>query len=98
MKIVSTVVLLSVALSALACSSFRQRKLQNESEAVILKTEDFKVNNSRLPESLSEIGVAEKEEGPIYYRKTGGTSFEIWFGADLGESVTYNSVSKEWRP
>jgi hypothetical protein len=43
------------------------------------------------------IGIEEKEEGPIYYRKESETKFVLWFGTILGESVTYNSDTKEWK-
>jgi len=96
MRILAVIVLIAAVLSALSCSGYRESKLKKEGAAIIEKIEMFKAKNSRLPESLADIGLKETERGPLYYRKTSDTSYEIWFGAELGESVTYNSQSKTW--
>ena len=70
--------------------------MKKEGAVIVEKIETFKAKNTRLPDSLSEIGLKSTEEGPIYYRKTSDSSYEIWFGSDLGESVTYDSKSKAW--
>jgi hypothetical protein len=40
----------------------------------------------------------ETENGPIYYKKESDTEYVVWFGTQLGESVTYDSETKEWTP
>ena len=93
------VIVISAAIScASSCSGYRESKLKKEGAAVVEKIETFKARNSRLPDSLSDIGFNDTEKGPIYYRKTSDSSYEIWFGAELGESVTYNSQSHTWNP
>jgi len=71
-----------------------QRKA--EANRIIVKIDDFKGRNQRLPGSLSEIGIVENEEGPIYYKKINDTNYEIWFGRELGESTTYRSATHQW--
>jgi hypothetical protein len=96
MRILAAIVLIATVFSVTSCSGYREWKLKKEGSAIIEKIETFKTKTSRLPESLSEIGLKDTEEGPIYYRKTRESSYEIWFGAELGESVTYTSQSKTW--
>lgn len=98
MKIFAGIILILAFFLAVSCFGARERTLKKEGAAIIEKIETFKANNSRLPDSLSEVGIKSTEKGPIYYRKTSDSSYEIWFGAELGESVTYNSQSKAWNP
>lgn len=98
MRIRASIILIAAVLCSLSCSGYRESKLKNEGASVIEKVEAFKIKNSRLPESLSDIGLTGTEEGPLYYRRTSDSSYEIWFGAELGESVTYKSRSQTWNP
>lgn len=41
----------------------------------------------RSPETLSTAGIAEPDE--IYYRREADGTYVLWFGMQLGESVTY---------
>ena len=61
---------------------------------VINKVEEFRIREKRLPRSLKELGIRETEEGPIYYRQLSDYRYEVWYGANLGESVTYDSERK----
>ncbi|HLM02737.1 MAG TPA: hypothetical protein VK400_16915 [Pyrinomonadaceae bacterium] len=84
------------SISQASCSGVFFQSKQKQAIAIIEKIEGFKVKENRLPNSLSEIGVAETEEGPIYYRKISETRYEVWYGTKLGESVTYDSERKTW--
>lgn len=61
------------------------------------KIEKFRSEKKRLPDSLSEVGIAETESGPIYYRKESESKYILWFGKELGESVVYDSNTKQWK-
>ncbi len=63
---------------------------------LIEKIELFKKENGKLPESLTELRIKEKEEGPLYYSKLDSIKYIVWFGTELGESKTYYSHSKKW--
>ncbi len=83
-----------------ACSSL-QFKLGEDSRIktgnkVVNKIENFRKEKGRTPVSLSEIGIEEKEEGPIYYQRKDETRYILWFGKELGESVVYDSEKKKW--
>ena len=91
---ITTVLIFCAA--GLSCSLTEDRKTARGNE-IVRKVEDFKKEKGRLPESLSEIGIEEKLEGPIYYRKESGEKFILWFGTSLGESVKYDSDSKQWK-
>ena len=88
---------LLLALSLASCGAgSRERRLMGEGDKIISKIERFREERRRLPESLSEVGIEEKEEGPIYYEKKSDTKFVLWFGMELGGSVIYDSEARKW--
>lgn len=92
--------IIAVITAALTSSScyFREQNLRNKGDQVIAKIESFHKERNRLPHSLADIGIEDKEEGPIHYHRTSDTTYQIWFGTSLGESVTYDSEKREWSP
>lgn len=84
-------------LSFVSSCNFRRNALIKQGNDVVAKVEQFKKEKGRLPDSLTELGITEKMEGPIYYDRKTPTEYEIWFGEELGHSVVYNSGSKKWR-
>lgn len=80
--------------SILCCSSSNKIAKGREVEA---KIEEFRNRNGKLPNSLSEVGITETESGPIHYEKESDSKYILWFGKELGESVTYDSDTKQWR-
>jgi hypothetical protein len=100
MKPTLTFVLLMISLlipHASCSSSIRETHLIKNGNELIGKIEEFRKNKGRIPDSLSEIGVEPKEEGPIYYEKINNAKYKLWFGTVLGESVTYDSDEKSWK-
>jgi hypothetical protein len=83
-----------VACSCAACST--ENRLITEGNEIVGKIESFRKDKGRLPDSLSELGIKETEEGPIYYAKQSDAKYELWFGMELGESVSYDSDTKKW--
>lgn len=79
---------------AFACSY--SKKISNGNE-IAQKVEKFRSEKGRLPNSLVEIGIVENESGPIYYKKESESKYILWFGSELGESVTYDSETKKWK-
>ena len=77
-----------------ACSTMNGKR--SEGERVVRKIGQFRQSESRLPESLNEIGLPDSEEGPIYYKKLSENRYQVWYGTSLGESVTYDSERKSW--
>lgn len=74
-----------------------KNNLKSEGNTIIDKIEIFKQSNKRLPNSLNELGIQEKMNGPFYYEKNDSTnSYLVWYGTILGESVTYDSTTKKW--
>ncbi len=97
MKPIFLTVALALLFSLCSCDSIsRKGRLKKEGSEVVAKIERFKKENDRLPLSLSEIGIEEREEGPIYYQKQNSSKYIIWFVEELGESVTYDSDTKKW--
>lgn len=75
---------------------FEERKLINESNTVIHKIENFKNERSRLPNSLSEIGTAETEHGPIFYEKRSELDYIIYFNIGFDDVRVYYSNKQHW--
>ncbi len=90
------IILLALTSGSFSCNLREKNKIKMGNE-IVNEIENFKENKGKLPETLSEIGIKEKEEGPIYYKKQNETKYILWFGTTLGESVTYNSDTKEWK-
>ena len=98
-KLVSNIALaLALSLTSYSCGAgSRESRLMREGDKIVAKIESYKKEKRRLPESLLEVGAEEKEEGPIYYSRKSETKYVLWFGMELGESVTYDSETRKWR-
>lgn len=80
--------------------TLREYILKRKSEPIIEKVEEYKKVKGFYPKKISDAGYPEPDEsGPIFYEpKDSNTSYEIFFGMSLGESVTYDSKTKKWFP
>lgn len=78
-------------LSIVGCGP-SQRDLSN---AIVVKVEEFKRVNRRLPDSLREMGIEESESCPCYCR-TKDNGYLVWYGTTLGRSDTYDSRTQKW--
>ena len=79
----------------MACND-REEKLIKKGNDLVSKIELYKKSKGVLPASLSDIGIEEKEEGPLYYQRKDSVKYMVWFGTSEGESKTYYSDSKKW--
>lgn len=93
----ATVCLLASAFLAISACSPTRSDLQAEGDALVQQVEEFKKRNSRLPESLGELGLKEDESGPVYYAKTDSSSYMVWYGTTLGSSRTWDSKVGVWK-
>jgi hypothetical protein len=93
-----TVLLTIALLVCLTCQQTRKDFLIKTGNQLVTKVRTYKNEKGSLPSSLKDIGIDEKEEGPIYYRKESESKYIIWFGDGLGESFTYDSQSNKWQP
>jgi hypothetical protein len=96
MKPILLTLLLSLLIALCSCGSISSQSKKDEGNKIVTKIELFKEENGRLPSSLSELGTKETEEGPIYYEKKGNSNYILWYGAELGESVTFDSSTNKW--
>ena len=74
----------------------REKGLISDGNIIIEKIEKYKNQNKKLPESMKEIGLDVKEDGPIYYNKFDSNEYIISFGYGVGESINYNSKTGKW--
>jgi hypothetical protein len=89
----TTIVCFAISALLLGCSPSKQKI----GDQVLEQVEAFRRTNGRLPANLTEIGIKETEEGPIYYQQKTTSTYTLWYGTTLGESVTYDSEIRKWR-
>lgn len=65
------------------CSQSNKQALIRKGNEIAAKVEAYKIKKGKLPNSLTEIGVEEKLEGPIFYEKKSDTEHRLWFGSEL---------------
>ena len=63
---------------------------------LIARIEAFRTSHDSLPNTLNDLGFPEKEESKFHYKKNSDTSYVVWTGTTLGESLTFNSVGRQW--
>jgi type II secretory pathway pseudopilin PulG len=74
----------------------QQQALLQEVKDVVNRVEAYRSRKGKLPESLTDLGLEERMEGPIYYEKRDSLHYYVWFGTSLGDSYTYDSEKKKW--
>ena len=91
------VLMIACLVGLLACANHKSDQLE-KGKVIVEMVEHFRVAHGKLPESLADLGLEVKEEGPIYYEKESESRYIVWFGRELGESTTYDSDTREWKP
>ncbi len=68
-----------------------------EGDALVERIEMFRTESKRLPNTLEDIGIEEREGADVlYYTKRDSSHYIVSFGMSLGESKFYYSDTKEW--
>jgi hypothetical protein len=80
-----------------SCHGARELELKDKGNVVIRRIEQFRETHGYLPDNLTAMGMVEEEAGPIYYLKQDSSSYIVWFGLELGESMTWDSKSGKWK-
>lgn len=70
---------------------------QKHADLIIKQVEEFKLENGRLPEDVTETGLDDKQMHLSFYTKISDSEYEVWYGTELGVSKIYNSKTKTWR-
>lgn len=97
LKNIAVCLILALSFLDVDCNQDKKQSLIKQGNEIAAKVEAFKAKNGKLPNSLQNIGVEEKLEGPVFYEKKSDTEYRLWFGAELGESVVYNSSTRKWQ-
>ena len=87
------ILLLLVSIFICSCTDNREKV----GEEIYLKIVQYRNSKGYLPDSLGEIGVEEKIEGPIYYSKQSDSTFIIYYSGGLGESIIYEPITMKWK-
>ena len=87
------IILFSLSFFLCSCNDKREKL----GEDIYLKIIQYKNTNGHLPKTLNDIGIQEKMEGPIYYFKQTDSTFIIYYGGVLGESIIYDPGTGKWK-
>ena len=76
----------------------REQRLIKDGNILIEKIEEFKEVHGRLPETISDLGMVDIDRGlnTLYYNKINDSSYIVFFGQGLGESIIFNSDQMQW--
>lgn len=91
-----TITLMALVSALLLGCKGREQRLTEQGNALIERIESFQKVTHRLPESLKELGLEEKMEGPLYYQKVSAERYMVYFGTTVGESMIYRSEQRSW--
>ena len=72
----------------------RRHILIHEGQQIVEQLDAYKSKTGHLPKELEEVNTNVTE---IYYKLHGDSNYILWFGEELGESVTYHSDEHAWR-
>jgi hypothetical protein len=95
-KVVIALVFLLVASSLIFWrieKTTHQKRIASGDTAVNL-IEFFKKRNGRLPDSLEEVGMFNKQ---LLYKKWDSAHYMVWFKRSFGDATSYDSHTKEWK-
>jgi hypothetical protein len=74
------------------------RKEIRRGNQIISKIDAFHSTHGRFPASMQEVGVGFPDADRFFYEQCDQDRFVVWFGTRLGESMTYDSFVKRWKP
>jgi hypothetical protein len=70
----------------------------NNGNDIVRKIESYRQQHGRLPKSLADASVEDRDLDKFFYEGCSDTRYLVWFGTRLGESMTYDSASRDWKP
>lgn len=66
-------------------------------QLIIQEVEKFKATNGQLPTDLTELSLEFEVENEAYYELLTDSTYSVWYGTSLGNSMVYDSENKTWR-
>lgn len=67
-----------------------------EANNIILAVESYRSKTGQLPATLRDVGQAGIDSSEVFYEKKGKSEYIVWYGLELGESMTYSSSKGRW--
>ena len=97
-KIIGFIVIVAIGVGAILFLQYKEDKnYKKRGEFLISKIEEYHKQKNRLPDSLSDLEIAEEMgEGP-YYEKKDSLHYIIYFNIGFDNTKIYYSETKEWR-
>jgi hypothetical protein len=68
----------------------------NQGNEVVRKVELFRRTHGKLPSTIADLTVSNSLADRFYYQRCDENRYIVWFGTTLGESLTYDSGSRDW--
>ena len=73
------------------------REIKHGNE-IVRTIDNFRVREGKLPASLSEVGIPDRDQDRYFYQPCTDGRFTVWFGTRLGKSMSYDSATHKWEP
>ncbi|MBP5668436.1 MAG: hypothetical protein J6X32_09845 [Salinivirgaceae bacterium] len=96
--IILFIVIVAIGIGTIRILQYKEDKnYKKRGEFLISKIEEYHKQKGQLPNSLSDIEIAEEMgEGP-YYEKKDSLHYIIYFNIGFDNTKIYCSKTKEWR-
>lgn len=69
---------------------------KKKGNVVIEKIEQYKIDNSELPNSISDFGLTESMGEGSYYKKIDSDVYMVYFNFGFDDLIVYYSDTKKW--
>ncbi|WP_170157276.1 hypothetical protein [Roseimicrobium gellanilyticum] len=80
---------MSIAALLMASSDWRQQqRLLQATLPIQAQLEAYRREYQQYPLTLSQIGIVDKEDDCIHYRRETRDGYSLWFGAHVGQPKT----------
>ena len=94
--VILSVTIICFAIYILSIKDQREKILRNRGIEIVNLIKLYKIENSKLPNSLNDLGIEESEEGPVFYVKLDSLNYIVYYGTSLGESIIFYSDINSW--
>lgn len=92
------IVLLVLAFSLVLYFRYvENKKYEKQGIELVIKVEEYRKQNSRLPNSVTDLGLAEPMGVGPYYEKKDSLNYVVFFNIGFDNTKTYYSKTKEWK-
>lgn len=96
--IILFIVIVAIGIGTIRILQYKEDKnYKKRGEILISKIEEYRKQKGRIPDSLSDLEIAEEMGDGPYYEKKDSLHYIIYFNIGFDNTKIYYSKTKEWR-